>query len=295
MNLLITGGTGFIGRRFLGTYGRQFDCSIVGIEDFNEFEVDGIKFPFAHSSFTVKELTEAVAGTDAVLHVAAKRYEASQPMNYYLENIEISANLFEACRIAEVRNIVHLSTIGVYGQSDQRPWREDNDANPETYYGLSKLCVEKLAHIYNRKYSTKIKNLRLAQVVGMGERAGYMLSVFLEKARNGETIQLWGKGKGRREYIYIRDVIDAIRCALEHPDVGGVFNIGTGVNISHRELAEAVNRVFGKGDGIEFLLNKTEDKSIHLMDIQKAGNELDWRAKWNLDEAFHEINASIAS
>jgi UDP-glucose 4-epimerase len=294
MKLVITGGTGFIGKWFLRTYGSQFDCSIVGIENFHEFEVDGFKFPFTHSGFTIEELTTVVSGADAVLHMAAKRYEVSQSMNYYMENIEISANLFEACRIANVKNLVHLSTIGVYGQADERPWREDDDANPETFYGITKLCVEKLAHIHNRKYGIKIKNLRLAQVVGSDERAGFILSVFIERARNHQPLLLWGKGDGRREYIYIRDVVNAIKCALERPDVSGVFNIGTGVNVSHRELAEMVNRAFDNNDNIELLSNKPEDKSIHLMDIQKAELELDWRAKWKLDEAFQEIKASVA-
>jgi len=224
-----------------------------------------------------------------LIHLAAKRFEPNATMNEYLENISIASNVFEACVKTNISNIVNLSTIGVYNSEESVPWSENTVANPMTYYGISKLCIEKVAHYYNSKFNLCIKNLRLAQVLGPGERKGFMLSVFLSKALKKETLQLYGMGKGARDYIYVKDVISAINSAINHPQAQGLFNIGSNKSISHRKLAETINEVFDNKDNLELLLDKIEDTTEYRMSSDKSIDELNYCSKFTLKTALEDM------
>jgi len=290
MKLVITGGTGFIGHWFLDLFGREHEIRILGIEeDLDELVIGDKTFEFIRTDFSEKQLVPLLDGFESVLHLAARRYQPGDTMEDFLENIRISSSLFEACRKSGIQNVVHLSSIGVYSPDQGLPWQEDQAVNPSTFYAIAKLVVEKMSHIYNRNHGMKIKNLRVAQVLGPGEREGFMLSVFLKKAMNGETITVYGKGGGRREYIYVKDLAGAIHAALGKNDISGVFNIGSGSNTSHKELAETINRVFGNTGKLEFLEQKKEDKTVHLMDSERAARILGWRPGWTLQKALEDM------
>jgi UDP-glucose 4-epimerase len=216
-------------------------------------------------------------------------------MDQYVSNIALASNLYEACASSNVRNIVHVSSIGVYDSETPLPWVESQDSFPESFYGISKLTVEKLGGWYNKKRGLRIKDLRVAQVMGVGERKGFMLSVFLEKAAKQEKLQLWGKGEGARDYIYVKDVALAIGQALQHADQSGVFNVGSGTRVKHRELAEAINETFDNAGNLETLEDHPEDLSIHQMDIERTRRILGWQPTWSLQDALLDIKMLIDS
>ena len=221
--------------------------------------------------------------------MAAKKYEPNEQISDYFTSINLSDNLFSACAVLNITNIVFLSSRTVYGVNPKIPWKEEIETSPSTFYGISKVTVEKLAEYYNNKYDLKIKTLRLAQIIGFGEREGYMIITFLNQAIHKKRLQLWGKGKGSRDYIYVKDVCIAIEKSLKNDKINGIFNIGSNKSTSHREFAEVINDVFNNEGNLEFIENIEEDKSAFLMNSNKAALELDWNPQWNIRDALIDM------
>ncbi|MCJ7773493.1 MAG: GDP-mannose 4,6-dehydratase, partial [Desulfobacterales bacterium] len=114
------------------------------------------------------------------------------------------------------------------------------------------------------------------------------------QAARRETISLYGKGEGRREYIYVKDLVDAIGLILARK-LRGIYNIGMGVNYSHRELAEAINDVFTNTGNLQIASDRMEDKSICLMNSDKIKRELFWQPQWSLPDALLDMKTIMLS
>ncbi|MFC2079380.1 NAD-dependent epimerase/dehydratase family protein [Candidatus Bipolaricaulota bacterium] len=298
MRIVFSGGTGFVGRYLLKELANSDETVVLtrsGHTQPETKEADADRATYVVIDYSVESLSRHLVRADAVVHLAARRHEPSLLMRDYVSNIEVSANLWEACRITGIKNIVSVSTIAVYGQAEPLPWRESYACLPMTFYGVSRLAAERSAEIYNRKHGLRIKSLRCAQVTGVGTRSTRMLSEFLQRARSKSTLLVYGKESGRRQYIYVRDVVRAIRYALARIDARGPFNIGMQGNWSHTELAELFHRVFENKGNIEFLSGRTEDTSEYLMSIDRARSELGWEPRWGLIDALKGMRVILES
>jgi UDP-glucose 4-epimerase len=286
--IALVGGMGFIGSHIVKQMALRHEFVVVAKK--NNLGLDDNYFRKTRKS--VKGFVNLLSDVNAVVHLAAIRPESSGEVlsfEKYLPNIELSAAIFEACRQLNITNVVNISSMSVYSKINLLPFDESQDVVPKNLYGVAKKSVEDLAAFYNQFHGLCIKSLRLAQVIGLGEKEKFMFTTFLKQAAAGQTLKVWGKGEGRREYIYVKDVVSAVFCALDHFDVKGVFNIGTGVNTSHRELAQVINRVFGNENNLELLPENPEDNSISLMTVKKAKSLLSWQSEWSLEAALSDM------
>ena len=294
MRIIITGGSGFIGKWFVRGFADEHELIVLGRN--RETLIPGVKdsdCTYLQTDYSTAHLCELLQGSDAVVHLAAKRTGA-EDLESYWPNMALSYNLFDSCLKTGIKNVVALSTISVYSPANPLPWSEDQKVSPLTLYGISKVTMENLAEYYNQVHNLNIKCLRVAQVLGLYERSGFMLNTFIEKACRQEKLKVYGKGEGRREYIYVKDVAGAINKALDDHVPAGIFNIGTGVNISHLELGNLVNDVFDNKGNLSLVPGMEEDKSVYLMDISKAENIMGWIPKWSLVEGLTDIKAIMA-
>lgn len=289
MKIAIFGGSGFIGKWLLDSIPENYECIILGRNnDRDTLFINNRLFTYISTDYSPEDLELKLTGMDAVVHLAATRV-GSDKFESYISNVTISENIYRICTKKGITNVVCLSSISVYSDNNVHPWSEEQRLSPQSLYGISKIAMENLAEYYNRKYNMKIKSLRVARVVGYGERTGYMLMTFINQAFKKETLSVYGKGAGRREYIYVKDVVEAIKCALRKPNINGIYNIGTGKNISHLELAEMINDVFDNETNIKLINKIKEDTSIFLMDVSKSKEILGWEPRWTIKEGLKEI------
>ena len=181
-----------------------------------------------------------------------------------------------------------MSSISTY-RADNESCSEEIDTGSGNLYGESKYAMDHLINFLNKKKEMCIKSLRLAQVIGTGERKGYLLNTLLDNAKEYKEQVIYGSGCGERQYIYIKDVISAIICAIEAKNAKGIYNIGIKGRISISNLAKLINRVFKNEAGIKYLLEKPEDKSILEMDVSKAEKELNFKPKYDLEAAIQDL------
>ncbi len=294
MRIAVTGATGFIGQHLVHELLARGDRLLLLGRD-----IEKLRTIFGTGSLDVA-LVEADFGRDAnlvfenidaIVHAGGLRWWKDRIIkDYIMENVIPTENLYAAALASGVSSIIFLSSIAVYNPAiNGLPFTEGVDCLPVTHYGVSKLICEKIGGYFTSEYGLKIKALRVGQVVGIGERGGFMLGKFIEQARSGQTLPIFGEGAGARDYVYITDLVSAVLLAIDHTATEGVFNISLGRPVTHLQLAEAINQAFGNAGNLSFHSDKAEDKSRLWMSCERARRELDWKPRWNLDEMFLDL------
>ena len=239
------------------------------------------------------DLARALQGCDAVVHLAARRIApGGAGLAPFLEpNLALTERVLAAAGAAGVEVACLASSISVYSADNQVPFDESQAPAPRGGYGLSKLAGEHLGRIWGAAEGRRVVSLRLASLLGSGDETGEgrMLGTFLDRARRGEPLVLWGRGGGGRDLLYVGDAARAVAAALAPEAPAGVFNIGSGRARSFREVAEAVNAVFANAGGLRFDPSRQEDRSVAYMDCRRAAEQLGWEPRWSLRSALEDL------
>ena len=300
MNVVITGATGFIGRYLveeLFVQGNRLTLLGRNIEKlrslFNTYDPDLVSLVETEYD---NDLGPILEGVDALVHLSGLRWLKDKMLGDYIENNVIpTENLFSASAASGINNIVFMSSIAVYNpRINFPPFVENVDCFPPTHYGVSKLLCEKIGSYYNSEFGMKIKSLRVGQVVGSGEREGFMLSEFVKRAMSRETLTVFGDGSGARDYVYVADVISAIVLALGHADMSGMYNISLGKPVTHLQLAETINHAFDNSGNLMIAPEKPQDKIRQWMSCELAWKEMGWQPQWDLEDMLANLANKLA-
>lgn len=297
MKIGLTGGTGFIGQYLLKENVDENEFVVITSRDDCESLYTHSNIRYVTEKYDQDGFEKVFEECDAVAHLGAKRSskESEQSILSYIENLRVSEDLFKACKQLNIKNIVNISSTAVYDTTLPLPFEESLAVAPLSNYGAMKHTVEGLAHLFNRKYDMNIKSLRIAQVMGVGERGGYMLSIFQERCLAQESLNVYGKGLAGREYIYVKDVARAIMCALKSETKKEIFNIGNGVITTNLELAQAFCKIFDNKAGYQCLEDKKEIIEHYLMAGELAKKELDFKPAYTLEEALYDMKGILES
>jgi nucleoside-diphosphate-sugar epimerase len=248
LNVLITGGTGFIGSRlalrFLegGNPVRILGQENTPAESFNRKMAADRGAEVMVASVTDKEmLPAAVKGIDVVYHLAAAQHEVSVPDQRFRDvNVTGTANLLEASRKAGVRRFLHGSTIGVYGSAMDGVIDEDSPVAPDNIYGRTKLEGERAVLSFKEKLPVVI--IRIPETYGPGDRR--LLKLF-RTIRKGVFFVI-GEGGNLHHLIYIDDLIDAFSLATESPEaVGEIFVVAGKEPVTTNDMVSTVAEAVG--------------------------------------------------
>jgi len=251
MNILVTGGAGFIGshmaRRHIADGHR-----VIVVDDLSAGRRDavpeGARFVQADIAEADLEPVLVHGKVDFVSHHAAQidlRHSVSDPLHDARSNILGSLKLLEACRRAGVRRVLFASTGGaLYGEPEGgRPAREDHPTHPVSPYGCAKLSIESYLHYYQVVHGFTVQVFRYANVYGPGQNgtgeAG-VVAIFCEAILHGGTPKIRGDGEQTRDYIFVGDLVEAASRAAQ-TGKPGTWNLGTGVETSVNRLFQLIS------------------------------------------------------
>ncbi|GAJ38346.1 NAD-dependent epimerase/dehydratase family protein [Saccharococcus caldoxylosilyticus] len=286
MKVAVTGGTGFLGKEVISLLHQDqiYTPVILG----RNSVADNVSCEYRKTDYSIASLTNVLRDIDAVIHLAAIRGTNGSIADFY-PNIIMTENLYESCRKLGIKNIVFASSISVYSDTTKIPWDEEQLPSPKTLYGISKITCEYIGNLYHRQYGLNIKSLRIAQVLGEGEKKGYMMNTFLDRAFEKKTLKVIGKSIAKREFVYVKDVARAILLALHKPDLHGVYNIGSGEAYTNLEIAKMVNNCFDNEDNLIYEDSLDEGIESSLMDSSKAKKELGYIPSFSFKDALNDI------
>jgi UDP-glucose 4-epimerase len=256
MKCLVTGGAGFIGsnvvRRLL-----ERGHEVTVLDNCSTGYADNLA-PYPEAELVRGDIRDegvvngAMTGKDVVFHLAASVgniKSIDEPIFDASHNVLGTINVLEAMRRHGVGNIVYSSSGGIFGEPRYQPVDEVHPAEPDSPYGATKLCGEKLVLSYMKLYGIKAASLRYFNVYGENQRFdayGNVIPTFMARIARGEPLTIFGDGEQTRDFVEVADVAAANVAAAENPEVRGTFNIGTGTEISINRLVEILRDVTGE-------------------------------------------------
>ncbi|MFN3196687.1 MAG: NAD-dependent epimerase/dehydratase family protein [Chlorobiota bacterium] len=245
MNILVTGGAGFIGSHIVDRY-LELGHSVTIIDNLSTGKKENINPKASFIEMDIKD--EAISKVfedgnfDILSHQAAQmdvRVSVSDPKFDAHNNIIGSLNLYENCNKYNVKKIIFASSGGtVYGEQNEFPCAEEHPKNPVSPYGIGKLTNEYYLYYYKQVYGIDYAALRYGNVFGPRQNpngeAG-VIAIFANKFIKGEQPIINGDGLITRDYIYISDVVEANVKSLDE-SVSGSFNVTTGIETNVNEI-----------------------------------------------------------
>ncbi|MEM7536534.1 MAG: NAD-dependent epimerase/dehydratase family protein [Chloroflexota bacterium] len=301
MNVLVTGGAGFIGSHVVDALiaaGHRVvivDTLRTGHRanvpaEATLYEVD-IRDKEALDKIFVDEKIEAISHQAALANV---RESMSNPQEYAEVNVMGTLNLLELARIHNCQKIVFASTGGaVYGEGhseteEKLPFSESSWPQPKDNYGATKLSMEYHFDLYHQNYGLPYVALRYPNVYGPRQdskgEAG-VVAIFTGAMLNGQPTKITGDGKQTRDFIYVGDIARANVLALES-DATGIFNVGTGVPTDINMVHEVLSDVIAYELEVEYIERPVGEVLATYLDSSKAKDELGWEAEVSLLEGL---------
>ena len=303
MNLIVTGGAGFIGSH-LTKYLIKKGHSVSVIDSLRRGSFENLReikdqIDFQEIDILDYEKMKNIAkNADGIFHQAALGsipQSFKEPEEYHRVNAIGTENVLKLAKEFGFK-VVYASSSSVYGNQDKFPIKEDAEKKPLNPYGQSKLESEQFA----KKYAddrVKVIGLRYFNVFGIGQNPNYagVVPKFIERLIQHKPPIIYGDGNQLRNFTFVDDVVEANVLAFENKIEHSFMNIATGVMTSVKELATIMIRLSGLS--IEPTYEKARDGDIEKSqaDISLAKNLINWVPKTTLEEGLEKIFPKIGS
>ncbi len=294
--VLVTGGAGFIGSNLVAALVRSGN-EVTVLDNISSGYRSNLK-PFPSVRLIEKDIRdrnaveEAAKGCEVIFHLAASvgnKRSIDDPFNDASVNVLGTLNVLEAAKNGGVKKVVVSSSAGIFGELKYLPIKEDHPVEPDSPYGCTKLCEEKLSLAYSKLYSTEVICLRYFNVYGPNQRFdayGNAIPIFVFRMLKGETLYIYGTGEQTRDFVHVDDVVQANIRAAAADGVSGAFNIASGRSITVNRLVELIIE-YGKGTcGIEHTGKRPGDVLHSLADIGSASAVLGYSPSVGIEEGL---------
>ena len=296
--VIVTGGAGFIGSNIVDTL-LEMGMTPIVIDDLStgkEENVNPDAIMYRQDTRDLEGLEKIFSNhkPDYVLHLAAQisvSRSVREPIYDESVNVKGTLNVLEMCHKYGVKKIVFTSSGGVmYGENPPFPTPESVCPDPVSPYGISKLAGEKYVRFYGFEKGLRYTILRYGNVYGPRQspdgEAG-VIAIFAKKMLNKEPVTINGDGEYIRDYIYVKDVVNANILSMENGD-GEIFNIGTGTGKSVNDVFLSLKEhIYYDADPI-YGPPRPGDLRKSILDISHAKEVLKWKPKYSFSEGLRE-------
>jgi nucleoside-diphosphate-sugar epimerase len=302
--IVVTGGAGFIGSHLVDRLLNEgFPVTI--IDNFDTGQLGNIS---SHKDLQIARgdirdyalVRHTLKGADAVFHEAALAsvfLSNQDPLIANEINVTGTLNLLKASSDLGVKRFIYASSAAIYGNARGMRKREEAAPDPTSPYGISKLAAEKYVRIFYELHGLETVSLRYFNVYGPRQRLdkkwaySNVISIFLDRLLRNMPLTIFGDGKQTRDFVYVKDVVEANILALRNKGaVGETFNIGTGKKATVNEVARLLKEITNKR-GLQNVYTglRVGDIKQSCADITKAEKILAYRPKFSLKQGLTEL------
>jgi GDP-L-fucose synthase len=224
---------------------------------------------------------------------------ASNPADFLEDNLRIQVNVMDAARRAGIQRLLFLGSSCIYPKFAAQPIAESSiltGALEETNdaYAIAKIAGIVHVQALRRQYGVKYISAMPTNLYGPGDNfdlaTSHVLPALLRriheaKSANERSVRIWGSGRPRREFLFVDDLAEALLFLLEHYDAPEPINVGIGVDVTIRELAEIIGGIVGWHGDFKFDSSKPDGTPRKLLDVSRL-TDLGWRASTSLSEGI---------
>lgn len=295
MNVLILGGSGFIGHHLINALReRSIDPHVA---DIKPPLIRNVKYTCIDLC-NISGEKEIFKGMDVVYHLAwatVPKTSNDDPVYDVTTNLAMTLNILKACVEFGVKKVIFVSSGGtVYGAPHRVPIDEKHPTSPICSYGITKLMAEKYLHMYHHIYGLDYIVLRPSNPFGeyqnpFGQQGA--ATVFLGRLYRRLPIAVWGDGSVVRDYLYIGDLADAMVRSLDYSPSSSderVFNVGSGRGMSLNELIDLISRITGLTPEINYIEARRIDVPANILDISLIKKKLGWVPMCSIEDAIEK-------
>jgi len=223
------------------------------------------------------------------------------PADFIYQNLKIQLNVIESSRQVGVKKLLFLGSSCIYPKLAPQPIKEEyllDGKLEETNepYAIAKIAGIKLCQAYNRQYGTKFISAMPTNLYGINDNfdlnTSHVLPAIIRKMHdakinNLDTVTLWGTGNPRREFLFVDDLAEALVFLMHQYEGNDWINVGTGEDISIKELAQTVQKIVGYTGQIIWDITKPDGTPRKLLDVSKI-TQLGWKAKTSLKDGIEQ-------
>ncbi len=293
---LVTGGSGFLGVHVVEILKRE------GVPEEN------IRIPRSRDCDlrVWKNCQDAVRDIDVVIHLAANvggiGFNQEKPGELFYDNLLMGVMLMEAARQQGVEKFVAIGTVCAYPKFTPVPFKEDDlwigyPEETNAPYGLAKKMLLVQAQAYRQQYGFNAIYLLPVNLYGphdeFSPQRSHVIPALIKKfsdavSRDDKNVAMWGTGKATREFLYVKDAAEGIVLATKLYDKPEPVNLGSGMEISIKDLAQKIASFTGFNGLLEWDASKPDGQPKRNLDVSRALREFGFRAKTSFDEGLKE-------
>jgi dTDP-glucose 4,6-dehydratase len=297
VNLLVTGGAGFIGSNFVRYWLEKHPADTVVVLDLltyagvRENVPDGV--PLVEGDICDGELVERAFGEhaiDVVVNFAAEShnsYAVLDPGRFFRTNALGTQTLLEAARRTGIERFHHVSTCEVYGDlalDSLDSFSEESPYAPRTPYNASKAAADHAVRAYFETYGLPVTITNCSNNYGPRQFPEKVIPLFLTNALDDVALPLYSSTRHRREWLHVDDHCRAIDLVLEQGQIGETYNVGSGLEASIEELADHILALTGRPPELKTIVpDRPGHDRRYLLDSTKIRRELAWQPEWAFD------------
>jgi len=304
MNIIITGGAGFIGSH-LSEKIIDLGHRVICIDDFNDYydpkiKEDNLKAVVDNNNFILhrvdildkKRISRIFSEDkiDLVIHLAARagvRPSISNVLLYEEVNVQGTINMLENCRSYGVDRFIFASSSSVYGGNKKVPFSECDIVDfPVSPYAATKKSGELICYTYHHLYNISIFAFRFFTVYGPRQRPEMAIHKFIRKILNGESIEIFGDGTSSRDYTYIDDIINGLINSLDKVKGYEVINLGNSRPVKLSELIGLIEREANIKANKKYADNQPGDVFTTFAEIKKAEKLIKYHPEIPIEEGI---------